>query len=92
MSVATLARKPGLALPNTSMRKMFGVMARVGEHRTGLGKQTHLTEETSLGHPNPQPKSIPEPGWSGWMEMHISTTTASEEVGASAEPGGWSRL
>lgn len=33
MSVATLARKLGLALPNSSMRKMFGVMAGVQKQR-----------------------------------------------------------
>lgn len=49
MSVATLARKLGLALPNLSMRKMFGVMAGVWKHRTGLGKGDRSQREDRFG-------------------------------------------
>lgn len=49
------------------------------------GKETDPKERTGLGDPDPQQKSTPEPGWSGWMGMHNGTTR--EEAGASAEPG-----
>lgn len=56
--------------------------------RQGWGKVIDLKEEAGLADPNLQQKSTPGPGWSGWMGMHIGTTTTREEVGASAEPGG----
>lgn len=72
MAVATLARKPSPALPNSSARKMLSVMAGVGERGTGLGKgdgsegsHPSLNKETSLGDPDPRQKGTPEPGWSG---------------------------
>lgn len=77
MSVATLARKLGLALPNSSMRKMFSVMAGCESMGQGWGKETDPkeetdpTEETGLGDPSLQQKRTVEPGWSGWIGMHM---------------------
>lgn len=71
---------------------MFSVLAGCESTGQGWGKETDPKEETGLGDPSLQQKRTPEPGWSGWTGMHTGTTTTTEEVGASAEPGGWPRL
>lgn len=88
MAVATLARKPGLALPNSSARKMLSVTAGVGDCGTGLEK-----EDGSQGsHPSPNEKtSLGDPD-RGRRALQSLVGVVDGEGGLSAEPRAQSRL
>lgn len=73
MAVATLARKPGAA--KFIREKDVKCHGRSGRVQDGAGERrwlsrlsqlhTTLDEEMSLGDPDLQQKSTPEPGWNG---------------------------
>lgn len=77
MAVAILARKPSLALPHSSARKMLHVIAKVGRSKTELSERGQILgllmlESDEFGRSLSVPlshgcrrcqKSLSEPGW-----------------------------